>query len=271
MDEQKPTPASKWRAFLLEFGTIVLGVSVALAAQQAMEWWNWRGQVAEARSIIATELTSNLVGAINRLNASACVERRLDQLAQIVDEAAQKGSLPPLGNINTTPRTVWPNGAWESVVASQTATHFPRQQLADITNIYKLVERLQENNSPELEAWSQLFSMTGPGRHLDPASESELRKALSSARTLDNVYVALSLQLGDRVKSLQLPFSQNDLDALKSARNRLPSTFIICQLIGAPPAFYGQGLHSTTTLSNGMRITTDNAVKAIPDFAVSAK
>jgi len=271
MDIHKPKPWHGWREFLKELGTIALGVGIALAAEQGVEWLHWRGQVQQAREVIATEFTTNLVGAINRLNTAACVERRLDQLAQIVDEAAKKGNLPPLGDISTTARAVWPTGAWESVVASQTATHFPRQQLAYITSLNKFLERLQENNSAELEAWSQLHSMTGPGRHLDPASESELRKALSSARTLDNVYVSLSLQLGDRVKSLQLPFSQSDLDALKAARSRLPASFPICQPIGAPTAFYGQGYKASTVLSDGRRYTTENAAKAIPDFAVSAK
>ncbi len=271
MDEQKPKSARNWRSFGKEYVIVVLGVATALAAQQVADWLRWRSEVVQAREVIATELATNLVSAINRLSATACVERRLDQLAQIVDEAARKGSLPPLGNTGITPRAVWPTGAWDSIVASQTATHFPRQQLADIAGTYKIVQRLEENNSPEIEAWNQLLSMVGPGRRLDPASEADLRRALSNARTFDNIYVSLSLQLGDRVKSLQLPFSQNDLDAIKAAKGRQPSTLPSCQPIGAPAASYGQGVTFNTRLSNGMRFTTDNAAKAIPDFAVSAK
>ena len=54
MEFHKPKPIRNWREFLKEFGTIVLGVSVALAAEQAVEWWHWRGQVAETRTMIAS-------------------------------------------------------------------------------------------------------------------------------------------------------------------------------------------------------------------------
>ena len=44
MDIHKPKSIRNWREFLTEIGTIVLGVSIALAAEQAVEWWHWRGQ-----------------------------------------------------------------------------------------------------------------------------------------------------------------------------------------------------------------------------------
>src|ERR1700760_395035 len=99
MDIRKPKPFHNWREFLKEVGTIVLGVCIALAAEQAVEWWHWRRQVAEARQVITTELTSNLVGAIVRVRAAECGEHRLDELALILDQAAKTGSLPPVGEI----------------------------------------------------------------------------------------------------------------------------------------------------------------------------
>jgi hypothetical protein len=45
----------------------VLGVSVALAAEQGVEWWHWRSRVAEARQVIANEMSNNIVGAMQRM------------------------------------------------------------------------------------------------------------------------------------------------------------------------------------------------------------
>src|SRR4051812_24150623 len=104
MDIHKPKPIRNWRELLTEVGTIVLGVSIALAAEQAVEWFHWRAQVKEAREVIATELAFNLAGAVTRMRTQSCTERRLDQLALILDAAAKNGSLPPVGDIHRPPR-----------------------------------------------------------------------------------------------------------------------------------------------------------------------
>src|SRR5262249_14454598 len=129
-----------------------------------------------------TEMTYNLVGAIARIRSAGCTELRLDALAGILDEAARSGGLPPVGNIHGPVRHQWRTGSWDSIVASQTATHFPPEQLAALASLYKQVERAEVASTSQNEAWSRLYTMVGPGRRLDPASEADLRMALSIAR-----------------------------------------------------------------------------------------
>src|SRR3954464_2108182 len=43
----KPKPVHNWREFLAEIGVVVIGVCIALAAEQTVEWLHWRTQVAE--------------------------------------------------------------------------------------------------------------------------------------------------------------------------------------------------------------------------------
>jgi hypothetical protein len=246
MEFHKPKPVHSWRELLTEIGVVVIGVCIALAAEQAVEWLHWRGQVQQAREVIATELASNLVGAVTRIRTEACTERRLDQLALILDAAAKNGSLPPVGDIHRPPRGIWPTGAWDSVVASQTATHFPRQQLADIAAAYKFVQRIENYAAAELGEWAELYTIVGPGRRLDPASESELRKALSEARSMSRTNASLGFQLGTRVKTLGLPFSRDDLERIANAK-RPPASAgpaDICLPIGPAAATYGQGARS---------------------------
>ncbi len=158
MDLHKPKPWHNWRDFLKEFGTIVLGVCVALAAEQAVEAYHWGTQVREARALIATEMAHNVRQAIIRSRTELCGERRLDELAAILDTASRTGALLPVGDIGLPPRGYWYSGNWESVVASQTATHFPREQLANLARVYKSVERAESFNIMEREAWSSLYA-----------------------------------------------------------------------------------------------------------------
>ena len=242
MEIHKPKPVHNWRELLTEIGVVVIGVCIALAAEQTVEWLHWRAQVAEAREVIATELVENIAGAIRRIRTNDCVEHRLDQLGTMLDASAKSGSLPPLGDINVPWRQTYPNGAWESVIASQTATHFPRQQLADIASLYKVIARMEEFNSQELAPWNSLYAMVGPGRRLDAASEAKLRDALSQARTDSRSVVNLSVGLIDRVKSQHIRFGKDDLEKI-AAVERDPALLQtgVCAPTGAPPAMYGQG------------------------------
>jgi hypothetical protein len=219
MEIHKPKAIHSWREFLKEYAIIVLGVATALAAEQTVEWWHWRAQVREAREVIATELASNLAVAVTRLRSAPCTEHRLDELARILDTGTKNGSLAPIGDIGRPPRGTWPSGAWESVVASQTATHFLREQLANIAAVYKVTERIEVFSLREIEDWNELYTMVGPGRRLDPASESELRKALSDARTNNRTIATLGLQVAKLVKSLNLPFSREDLERIELSRH----------------------------------------------------
>ena len=268
MEIHKPKPVHSWRELLTEIGVVVIGVCIALAAEQTVEWLHWRAQVSEAKGVIATELVVNMRGADNRLAMHACTERRLDELALILDEAAKKGSLPPLGDIAMPPRNIWPTGAWESVVASQTATHFPRQLLTNIATAYKSIERIQVNSDHEIEAWTGLYSMVGPGRRLDAAAEADLRKAISQARTAGNLVDSVSLSLVANTVKVDLPFEQEDqtsFAAVQFATTKAGQTSI-CKPIGTAPASYGHGFGTASV--NPTRI--DAAMKSLRDVTKGA-
>jgi len=264
MDIHKPKPIHNWREFLKELGTIALGVGIALAAEQGVEWFHWRTQVAQARDVIANELASNLVGAISRVRTKNCAEERLASLALTLDEAAKKGSLPPVGDFNLPPRSIWPTGAWDSVVASQTATHFPRQQLAAIAASYKFIQRIEYYSGQEVDAWNSLYPMAGPGRRLDPASEAELRKALSLSLADARIMSTLSEQLMASVQGQHLPFTREDLDRIAAEEHRNLDEYSICRPVGAVPPSYGQA-YNTTAMAR-----VDATAKNLPDFSKSA-
>jgi hypothetical protein len=214
----------------------------------------------------------NLASAVLRLRTEGCMERRLDALTDIMDAASRSGQLPPVGEIGQPPPRQWRSGAWESVVAAETAAHFPRQQLADLGSLYQLIALMEGNTQSEAQAWSSLHVMVGPGRRFDPASEADLRRALSIARGLNRTYASMSITLFYRTQPMKLPFSSSDLKLIADAkgtsltalRANLPanpdSTSAICGPIGAAPPRYGQ---SQFPLIPGL---SERAVKNMPDF-----
>jgi len=267
----KPKPVHNWHELLTEIGVVVIGVCIALAAEQTVEWLHWRAKVQEAREVIATETAQNIAGAILRIRTVQCGERRLDALARILDQAAHSGSLPPVGYIGQPPRFMWRSGAWDSVVASQTATHFPRDQLANLPGLYKIIQRSETYYNMEFEAWSDLYAMVGPGRRLDPGSEAELRKALGRARNTNRSMAVVATFLVSQAQAIDLPFSQADFGAISAAEKRslagekptvrdVANMSGICDPIGPVPPDYGEAqIQASATLTEGFS-------KALHDF-----
>jgi hypothetical protein len=277
MEIHKPKPVRSWRELLTEIGIIVLSVCIALAAEQAVEWWHWRNQVQEARQAIAAEMAQNIGTAIVIWRSQVCAERRLDEVAQILDKAAQTGVLPPVGEVGRSTLRLWRTGTWDSMVASQVVTHFPRQQLVDLAGIYSLVR--SEIDTPDLEAWTDLNAISGPGRRLDPASEADLRRALGRARALARSRASIASLMLERVETEPLPFTPQDIELIAILRHEalnsdkpgpspaaaklLRGGFRICLPIGPAPAHYGQVPAGTAPL------LTDERLKALPDYGAA--
>ena len=245
MDIHKPKPIHNLREFLKEVGIIVLGVSIALAAEQAVEWWHWRSQVRQAQAMVMAELTQNMVQGILRVNSFDCFEQRLDGLAEILDKASETGRLPAIGFMDTVGGNVWPTAAWNTVIASQAAAHFPPDQIARFARIYGLVEAAEDVKRQEMAAWTDLYSMAGPGRRLDPVSENTLRVALGRVRSGNRRMASTGMALMQYVTGLGLPFTEAEIRTNEAARKIVPPASKCIAQPGGSFAHYGQGIYNT--------------------------
>ncbi len=131
MHVHRPKPLHSWREFLVEIGTIICGIMIALGLEQAVTAFDWSRKVSETRQALAFELAGNLGRAEVRIELSDCIDRRLDALAGIVDRASMAGSLPSLPTPTSPPYYSWGTGVWSSAISAQTASHLPGEQLRE--------------------------------------------------------------------------------------------------------------------------------------------
>lgn len=234
----KLKPSNGWRPFFNEVGKIVLGVLIALALGAVATEIGWRIEVDRTRDALALELGEMVGQADERIQYAPCVERRLDQLADIVEAAAISGRLPPLGNISLPSFRTYNRGIWDSAVSSQTASHFPREEAGAFVGLNEFVTLLQQTGMRELEVWTRLYGLVGPGRAIAPDDLASLRQALSEARLLHRVMGMAAI----RGKQIAVAYSLTYDDATaRQYRDKPLSEFGICKPIGTdPPASYGQ-------------------------------
>src|SRR3954469_20288622 len=78
-----PKPLHGWRQFVGEVGIIVIGVLIALGAEQIVETLHWRAETRATRDALFSEISDNLSAAKFRAMQEPCVERRLNEIAII--------------------------------------------------------------------------------------------------------------------------------------------------------------------------------------------
>jgi len=199
----KPKPVHNWREFLKEYAIIVLGVLTALAAEQAVEWLRWRHEVAIARQSLREEIAviDRFYG--RRALIGPCLERRLEEKAARIRDIAANHKAAPLPPDPGTTGALLSDAEWQSERSAQTLTHFPRAELALMSNFYAQMGDIHEWIFEEERSWSALAVLADDTDHLGPADLAQLRVNLNIARTREHLIflnvrrqLAISAQLG---------------------------------------------------------------------------
>ncbi len=152
MDIHAPKPIHGWRDFLKEVGIIVLGVLVALSAEQAVEALHWHTKIASAEQAMRLELRDDddREGFV-RLAVGRCLDSALVEMEEATTRNASTAELRALAAAYHPPLRVWDSEAWKAVLASDVGTHMSAERLVQWSAPYRLLPLLSELNSREGE------------------------------------------------------------------------------------------------------------------------
>jgi hypothetical protein len=235
-----------WRAFLGEVGVVLLGVLLALGAQQIVEALNWRNEVAQARTALGFEMADSMGQSYERDIISLCLDRRLDEISAILNGALRTGRLPPIGRIGGPPYRAWLTNVWTTTNAGQTASHFRRYDLSQYGTFYEFVRHAAEDSRTELAVWSNLRSIEGPGRVAAPDELAFLLRSVEEARSLNTLVEVSGLRLREVAAGAHFPY---DRPTVEEYRKRTAAEFpLTCRPISAQaPTRYGASDAGPTT------------------------
>jgi len=196
MAEGEAKAAGKWRAFLKEYGTIVLGVLTALAAEQTVVALRDRESASEARSAVRAEVTKNLEDMQKRLATQSCVEKRLDELGGLLSRT-QEGVLIPQPRWVGQP-AIWYMAAqrWQAATASGRISLFGVDEQGRYATVYSRTTEFAAQEEQEQLAWAQLRGLESWRGPLGPAGKVAFLQALQQARySLWSTRITLMLAL----------------------------------------------------------------------------
>jgi hypothetical protein len=181
MDFHLPKRLHGWRAFVGEVAIIVLGVLIALFAQQLVQSLNDRSAAQEARENIRAEVAVNIGRMQSADTRTICLDRRLDEIARFISDARRGRSLAAVTWIGRPPVWDMENTRWQSAAGSGRSRLFQGDEQAAIADIYSLMVDYQAEERVEQEAWAKLRGLAGL-ESLSEARDSSLSDALQQAR-----------------------------------------------------------------------------------------
>ena len=124
-----PKPLHGWREFTGEVGIIVIGVLIALAAQQVVEAAQWRSKVGAAQTSIDFELNDQLDYSEEVLRFRACAGEYVDAL----ETAILRHDSATIAKLHDTRPPFephpWRSTAWQSAMSTGVADHLSQDEL----------------------------------------------------------------------------------------------------------------------------------------------
>jgi hypothetical protein len=174
----RPGPRDNWRDFLKEIGIVVIGVLIALSAQQTVDWLHWRADVAEARAALRDEIRTNAAIAAMRAEEGRCIPTRLDEIVAW----ANGGPRPDVAAAQAAQFTGPTSTVWELTKAGQTVARMPLKERMALARFYSAVtnqESVIQNERAEVVRLARYLDKPS----LTPDERRRMLEDVAEART----------------------------------------------------------------------------------------
>ena len=225
-------PPNGWNAVAWELAIVVLGVLIALGAQEAAEELRWRDEVRLTEDALTIEIADSVVHASERQMVSRCLSDRLGNLIGKVSSNQGRWMGDPMP-INRSPRAVttvsnapyrtpnrpWSGNVWEAAQNGGVFNHMKRERVAAFSKVYARMEGLRGVNEAEHQVFPQLLFLSFD-TSLDAGTRQQALSRLGQLDWLNGTIVLDGKMLIDEVKVLGLDFSRTSLKVDLAERER---------------------------------------------------
>ena len=197
-----PKPLHGWREFAGEVGIIVLGVLIALGAEQAIETIHWHGQVSEFRQAVNEELGDDWAAYQYRIKQEHCVKQRIGELQQWLSAERSGKPMRLREEIGRPSIYILRMSVWKSS-GSDVMNHLSMRARERYASIYDLADLVDQQLTNEGDAWRGLNAFNGQTRF---AGEDlrEIGALLYRAKSVDESLMANSSHFARAAGALQI-------------------------------------------------------------------
>lgn len=183
MDIHKPKPVHNLREFLSEISIIVIGVLIALTAEQVVESIHWRHAAQEADAAMRKELTEDDgPQAFERIAQSHCIDAQLDTLQAALLTERDTGAPFRAVALHIPTYYTWDADAYHQAMASSTLSHMSTARAYAWSSPYTLMADLDAASLREANDYSELRMIEVAPPHPSDPMRVQLLALIARAR-----------------------------------------------------------------------------------------
>ncbi len=195
MEVHLPKPLHGWREFVGEVGIIVLGVLIALGAEQVAQYFHQRAELREAEHAMTLELRDDdLPQAFTRTAIYNCYSGQLDAIENAV-ASGDRGKFLTLAKTYRPVFRTWDDEAWKAALASQVLTHSGSKRMIDWSTPYIMIALLGQSAKEELDVTPKLHARLSGNGPISAAQQDQLFQVIEDLRTRNRGMALSSLIL----------------------------------------------------------------------------
>ena len=174
-----PTPLKGWRVFVGEVGTILLGVLLALGAQELVQSLHWKREVRQTREALNGELSRNLAVFDYAMGQNPCIKDRSEELRKWAESFRTGTPLRLKHEIIPLPGFMVRTEAWE-IIDGEIASRIPLAPRLNYAGLYSSMRTFRDVKEHTGENWVAIAEFDGSTR-LD---EADIRKIILATKDL---------------------------------------------------------------------------------------
>jgi hypothetical protein len=203
-----PKPLHGWRVFAGEVGVIVLGVLIALGAQQVAENIDWRNKVEAAIADMNNELGSgDGPEAYERVALHDCVAAHLGKVRALVEEGNRSESRRLIEQF-WIPNRTWDSLARDAANTADVAAHMPHERMLQYRIAYEMVPDMQRLAEKELADLGRFRALPAGGSELTTVEKLSELEAVEALKVDNDTFARESTFLLLRMRMMDLRLSR---------------------------------------------------------------
>jgi len=209
---RSPKPWDDWRNDARELAIVVVGVLIALLAQQVVQGWEWKDKVAAAERAMKHEmLWDNGPQLYQRAVMHPCAVQRLDAIRDAVEHGAPRAQIRALIDSYWVQYFSYDSIAHDAANGSDVASHMRAKTMDLYAIVYTQMPAVSRNSEREAADLAQLRAVSRSGVALDSMERAKILSTVEALRSED--------QLMWLVSGWTLP-KLRELGSLNTARAR---------------------------------------------------
>lgn len=186
LDIHKPKPVHSWRELVGEIGVIVVGVLIALSAEQLVEAIHWHHKVEAVQEAVRHEMVEDdLPQAYARDIIGHCLAQQLDTLRTLARPGSDGATYLKAANFYAPPIRTWDADGAKLADRSDLASHVSTEQLKAIQAPYVYVNRMEPLAVEEAAALAALQRSRYGAARLTAQDAAEISDTIDRLQSLN--------------------------------------------------------------------------------------